>query len=133
MGKYDNITVGLSYLNQVTMETGRMDPLSYMYLIDQYKKELGDLGFDFAIKNGVDINGNIVGVKRFNDNPLMNIIQGSEGYSFNPLKVLSSYRAQMLRKFMMHGEKVMKTPERDGNSWEDSWKSDQTGGWCKGI
>lgn len=80
------------------------------------------------------MNGNKVGLNGWErQDPLLGIIDGNNGFSFNPLKILSGYRANMLRRFMMHAEDIVNTPERNGKSWEDSWKNDEVGGKCKGL
>ena len=72
------------------------------------------MGFGEAVRKGVDLNDNQVNIG--GHDPLLALIVNGEGYSFNPLKVLSGYRANMLRKFIRHGKDVMETPERNGKT-----------------
>ena len=72
------------------------------------------------MRKGVDLNDQQVNIG--GHDPLVALIVNGEGASFNPLKILSGYRANMLRRFIRHGKDVMETTERNGKSWDDEFE-----------
>ena len=123
-------TEGISKLHQLTMEGGYMNPISYHLLIEQYKKELGDLGFGKeSIAGGYDKWGNQIQINPATANHgLTGLITGDKGVSFDPMRMMSPYKINMLLKFMEQGANVASTRKENGESWKTEWKSEIEGG-----
>ena len=127
---YDTITQGLSRLNQLSMEAGYVDPISYAVLVDGFRSQLHGMGIGTAMKNGVDVHGRIVqGHEVFRSDPLFAMVQGAEGFSLDPIKMLSPYRTKNLRKFIKHAQDVMEIPNGGKSKIKDFFESNSTG--CK--
>ena len=86
------------------------------------------MGFGDAIRNGVDVNGDVVSTHSITKtDPILYMIQGDRGFSFNPLKLLGSYKRDMLKKMMQQSKEVLETPERNGESWKDDFLNEKAG------
>ena len=131
--EYETITRNISNLNQITMESGLMDPMSYFQMISMYKRQIGNLGIDNAITGGSDSFGNTRGINpAMQQNPLVAIMLGKHGISLNPVKLMGSYRMNMLLRFNEQAKEIISVQEKNGKNWEEQWKNDESGGfWCK--
>ena len=130
---FSSITRNISNLNQITMESGLMDPMSYFQMISMYKRQIGNLGIDNAITGGSDSFGNTRGINpAMQQNPLVAIMLGKHGISLNPVKLMGSYRMNMLLRFNEQAKEIISVQEKNGKNWEEQWKNDESGGfWCK--
>ncbi len=131
--EFETATRGLSNLNQLTMESGFMDPMSYFQMVEMYKREIGNLGLDNAISGGSNTFGNTRGINpAMQQNPLAALILGKHGISLNPIKIMGSYKMNMLLRFNEQAKEIITVQEKNGKNWEEKWKNDEEGGfWCK--
>jgi len=131
--EFNTITEGISNLNQITMESGFMDPVSYFQMMEMYKRQIGELGIDNAISGGTSIFGNTRGINpAFKQDPLAAVATGKHGISLNPIKMLGSYKMRMLLMFNNQAKDIMLTQEKMGEKWKADWNNEESGGfWCK--
>ena len=104
-----------------------------MLLLNNMKKELGDLGFGEAISGGITPGGGIRGLSPGNqNNPLVGMLTGPQGISFNPLRMMRGYQTKMMIKFLHQAAEVVSTSKDNGKSWESEWSIEKEGGvFCK--
>ena len=133
--EFETATTGISNLNQLTMESGWMDPMSYFQLMENYKREIGALGIDNAISGGINLFGQTKGLNpSIKGDPLAAILTGKHGISLNPVKMLGSYKMRMLLLFNQQAREVMRTQEKNGDKWNSDWRNEESGGfWCKSV
>ncbi|QDP47205.1 MAG: hypothetical protein GOVbin655_39 [Prokaryotic dsDNA virus sp.] len=117
---FDSVTTGLSKLNEISMDLGVVDPVSYALMVDNFKKELDGLGFGDALKHAMTIKGKKVeGNEILQTDPLVQMMVGNGGFSLDPVKMLSPYKISQLKKFLKQATDVARTPLGGKNRLED--------------
>ena len=130
---FETTTKGISNLNQLTMESGYMDPMSYFTLMENYKREISNIGIDNAITGGTTIFGDARNINpALAQNPLASIATGKHGISLDPMKMMGSYKMRMLMEFNKQAKEIIETQEHNGEKWLRNFEQEESGGfWCK--
>tara|TARA_Y100001963_G_C6474735_1_gene306149 strand:- start:9 stop:551 length:543 start_codon:yes stop_codon:yes gene_type:complete len=123
---------GISNLMHITLESGTMDPMSYYSLIQKFKQDLG-AAYGETYNMGIDGSGNPKLIDPSRPQDLSGgLLGGAQGVSFNPMRMMSSYKLNMFKQFLKMSKDIATTPKDGGLEWEKEWKIETEGGkWCK--
>jgi len=115
----------LSYINTLVMENGYMDPYSYMLHMDRIREELADLGGDQIFKGEFS--------RRYtNETSTLSLLRGAgDTFTLRPMKVLSGYRMNMMKRFLQQSRDIKMEPKEE--TWNENFKERKEVGPCDGV
>lgn len=120
-GKVEELTNILSHTNQLVMENGYMNPVSYFYMTQKIKTDLAELGFDKGLTHGID-GATANKLSAYNLSPELVMLGGrQDGVSIKPMNLLNEYRMNMLKQFIKQGKDIKKLQKRqESETWAEA-------------
>ena len=123
-------TSTLSYTNQLLMENGYMDPITYYLNVKNVRRELERLGLDKAETMGVD-GGEYNALSIHSKESQLAVLAGQKaGISIRPMQLMTDYRLSMIQKFIKQG-KDLKKQEKSSREWGEFREEYNKKGYCK--
>tara|TARA_R110002020_G_scaffold133354_1_gene297551 strand:+ start:10154 stop:18586 length:8433 start_codon:yes stop_codon:yes gene_type:complete len=122
-------TSTLSYTNQLLMENGYMDPITYYLNIKNVRTELERLGLDKAETMGVD-GGEFSPINKHSGENQLTVLAGKKaGVSIRPMQLMTDYKLSMIQRFIKQGKELKKYENASKEISEI--KEDYKNGFCK--
>jgi hypothetical protein len=120
----------LSYTNQLLMESGNLDPVTYYLMNSNVRKELSKLGLDRAEIMGIE-GGETAPINIHKEGSGLSVLASDRGgVSINPQKMMTDYNISMIRKYIRQGQELKKYDKAE-RSWDDIEKELEATGFCK--
>ena len=128
---FREVTEVLSKTNQLAMENGYLDPISYFLHTKGIRNRLDALGLGDVEQ--VQIIGNKLDNLNIHSRESGLAILGgkTDGITIKPMAMLSDYRLSLLRTFITQGKDVKNNLKNSDKDWKRLRQEEEMAGYCK--